>query len=173
MTKQNKTLLALALTGGLAGCAELPPTEEQRTQDPCAAIGKLLQSYKDQFADIRVSRRSFDRISIWTTNYQLVGSGCEIWGWQGGKYNYVCNYVAPDEESAKTIYEDAVQNISACAGEPWGKNQREIQDGLGRQTVWKRPDFAGMVDLKLVQTRGISTPRWAVYLLIGDYNSQL
>lgn len=169
----RKITVTAALILGLCACAELSPAEAPEADDRCAAFGKLLQSYQQQFADIRGTSRTFDRITIWSTRYQLVGSGCEIWGWQGGKYNYVCNYVAPDEASARTIYRDAVEDIEACASEPWHRSERQIQGGVGLQSVWKRPDFSGVVDLKLVQTRGISTPRWAIYLLIGDYNSQL
>lgn len=166
-------LLLAVLVTGLSSCANTYSSDDNSNKDPCESIGKLLVSYQNQFADIRGSRRSFDRISIWSTNYQLVGSGCEIWGWQGGKYNYVCNYVAPDEESARSIYREAASKIGACASEEWQLKQRDTQEGAGAQSVWQQPDLGAVVDLKLVQTRGIGKPRWAIYLLIGDFNSQL
>ena len=166
-------LLLAVLVTGLSSCADTYSSDKTNEKDPCESIGKLLQSYQQQFADIRGSRRSFDRIDIWSTSYQLVGSGCEIWGWQGGKFNYVCNYTAPDEDSARSLYRDAASKIGACASAQWQLEERATQDGTGQQSVWHRPDLGAVVDLKLVQTRGIGKPRWAIYLLIGDFNSQL
>ena len=166
-------LILVVLLTSLNSRANTHSNDETGEKDPCEAIAKLLQSYHKQFADIRGSRRSFDRISIWSTDYQLVGSGCEIWGWQGGKYNYVCNYVAPDEESARSMYQEAQSKIGTCASGDWQLSQRKTQEGVGLQSVWHRPELGAVVDLKLVQTRGIGKPRWAIYLLIGDFNSQL
>lgn len=169
-----KTWLLAVLSLTLAGCVDLPGTRDSEAKvDPCEGIATLLQSYQKQFADIRLSHRSFDRIDIWSSSFQLVGSGCEIWGWQGGKYNYVCNYVAPNEETARELYTNAMGKIQQCANDAWRHESRTTQDGLGQQSVWHKRDFSGMVDLKLVQTRGVGKPRWAIYLLIGDYNSQL
>ena len=169
----SRIVVLASLAISISSCAELKTGEPAAEPDRCQSIEKLLQSYREQFADIRGTRRNFDRIDIWSTSYQLVGSGCEIWGWQGGKYNYVCNYVAPDEDPARTIYQEAATNLDTCATGEWRREEQQTQQGIGLQSVWSRPDFDGVVDLKLVQTRGISRPRWAVYLLIGDYNPNL
>lgn len=141
--------------------------------EPCQAIRSLADSYKRQFADMRQSKRSYNRIDIWSTRFQVVGHHCEIWGWQGGNYNYVCNYVAPNHEVANDTYEQARTTISQCLGDSWELTETPRQQGAGKQTLFKLAGFAAVVDLRLVETRGISTPNWAVYLMVGDFNDQL
>jgi hypothetical protein len=169
----SRLLQLVLLTTALIGCAPTPTSPGQAQRDPCESINRLLESYKTQFDDIRGSKNSFDRITIWSTNYHIVGSGCEIWSWQGGKFNYVCNYVAPDESAARSIYQRAANTIDSCTNSDWSRANREIQQGSGAQTLWHRADSSATVDLKLVETRGVGKPRWAVYLLIGDFNSQI
>ncbi len=168
ITRLLLTLIALCLSA----CASETP-KPSANEDPCATIGRILESYKTQFADIRGQQRSYDRITIWTSTLQLVGSGCEIWGWQGGKYNYVCNYTAPDEASAREIYASAAKRIEACAGPEWMQKESATQQAGGQQVLWQRQASSGIVDLKLVPTRGVNKPRWTIYLLLGDYNPQL
>ena len=168
----NKLLLSTLLLCLLGGCAS-STSKPAGANDPCATIGQILEAYENQFADIRGQKRSYDRITIWTSTLQLVGSGCEIWGWQGGKYNYVCNYTAPDEATARDIYANAVKKIEACAGPEWVQKETDTQQQGGQQMLWQRQGTPQMVDLKLVPTRGINKPRWSLYLLLGDHNPQL
>lgn len=169
----KKILIASALSLVLAGCAGSQSEPPSTNMDPCKGLRTLADSYQRQFADMRGQRRSFDRINIWRTNFQLVGHGCEIWGWQGGNYNYVCNYVAPNQNVATQTYQDAQQVIKQCLGDEWSFSEVPRQDGVGKQSLFKLPGFAAVVDLRLVETRGISTPRWAVYLMFGDLNDQI
>lgn len=169
----RRFLYLILIATALFSCTGTQSSQEQAPKDPCESIGSLLKSHQTGFADIRGRRNSYDRIDIWSTNYQLVGSGCEIWGWQGGKFNYVCNYVAPNEQTARTIYQRASETIGACVTGGWERKDQITQEGVGQQSVWYRPGLSAVVDLKLVQTRGIGKPRWAVYLLIGDLNKQL
>ena len=167
--------LATVCYCAFAACVNAAPPETGSAAkiEPCEAIRTLTSSYKTQFSDIRRAKRSYDRINIWSTGYQLVGSGCEIWGWQGGNFNYVCNYVAPNEATAREIYSKARATIRQCLDEHWAMRQEDLPHTQGSQTVFNKPDFAGVIDLRLLQTRGIAKPRWAIYLLIGDYNSQI
>lgn len=141
--------------------------------EPCEAIRTLTDSYRQQFQDIRRAKRSHDRITIWSTDYQVVGSGCEIWGWQGGHYNYVCNYVAPDQNSAEKIFRNAKSTIRSCLSQDWSLNEEPLAQTPGSKATFSQADFSGVIDLRLLQTRGITTPRWAIYLMIGDYNHEL
>ena len=141
--------------------------------EPCEAIRTLTDSYRQQFRDIRRAKRSHDRITIWSTDYQVVGSGCEIWGWQGGNYNYVCNYVAPDQSSADKIFQKAKGTIKGCLSQDWALHEEELTEAPGSKATFSQADFSGVIDLRMLQTRGITTPRWAVYLMIGDYNYDL
>lgn len=168
----RKLILPTLIACCLGGCAS-EPQKPLATTDPCATVGQILQSYHTQFSDIRSRKRSYDRIDIWSSSLQLVGSGCEIWEWQGGKYNYVCNYTAPDEATARNMYQQANRKLSACAGPQWQRTKNSTQQEGGEQTLWRHQQVQAVVDLKLVPTRGISKPRWAVYLLIGDYNPNL
>jgi hypothetical protein len=170
---RRRFLLLIFIATGLISCTGTQSSQDQAPENRCEPIGKLLQSHQTGFADIRGRRNSYNRIDIWSTSFQLVGSGCEIWGWQEGKFNYVCNYVAPNEESARSIFKRAADTIGACATEGWEREDQSTQEGIGQQSVWRRPGLNAVVDLKLVQTRGIGKPRWAIYLLIGDFNSQL
>jgi hypothetical protein len=169
----NRLLIASLVILGLTACAPQSSKPPAPPADPCADIARVLQSYQTGFADIREQKRSYDRLDIWSSTFQLVGTGCEIWGWQGGQYNYVCNYTAPDEQSALAIYNRAEQKIATCASSEWQRNAHSTQEGSGRQTVWQHHSASAMVDLRLVQTRGIGKPSWAIYLLIGDYNAQM
>ena len=141
--------------------------------ETCEAIRTLTESHQQQFADIRRAKRSYDRIDIWSTSYQIVGSGCEIWAWQGGHFNYICNYVAPDENSAREIYQNARTSIASCLSEDWTQKEQALTNSPGNKTLYESPDSATVIDLRLMETRGISTPRWAVYFLIGDPNTEI
>ncbi len=184
---RQAAVLALA-SAALAGCLTTTPPASGRDAgqptagaakvEPCEAIATLTKSYGNQFADLRRAKRSYNRIDIWSTSYQIVGNNCEIWGWQGGHFNYVCNYVAPDEQSARDIYDRARNTIRQCLAAEWSLRETTLPDAQdaaaqGSQAVFKKADFSGVIDLRLLQTRGINTPRWAVYVMIGDYNAQL
>ena len=175
MLKLFPRLVPAACAALLGGC--LTGTSDSANAkvkiEPCEALKTLAASYDQQFADIRRAKRSHNRIDIWSTSYQIVGSGCEIWGWQGGNYNYVCHYVAPDKDAATAIYQEARTTIDQCLPHPWSEREEALPSAEGRQAVFKKPGFAGVIDLRLLETRGINTPRWAVYLMIGDYNSQI
>lgn len=168
----NKLILFILVTCCLGACASDAP-KPAPTEDPCATIGQILESHKTQFAAIRGEKRSYNRINIWSSPLQLVGKGCEIWGWQGGKYNYVCNYTAPDEATARELYQSAAEKINTCAGPEWQQKEGSTQQQGGRQTLWQKQGAGEIIDLKLVPTRAVSKPRWAIYLLLGDYNPQL
>jgi hypothetical protein len=169
----RKLILPTLIACCISGCAGDPQKPPPAASDPCATIGQILESYQTDFSDIRGQRRSLNRIDIWSSKLQLVGNSCEIWEWQGGKYNYVCNYTAPDEATARSTYQQAATNIGACASAQWQRAESSTQQAGGEQTLWRHQDVAAVVDLKLVPTRGISKPRWAVYLLIGDYNPDM
>jgi hypothetical protein len=165
-------MVTLTLSG-CYGMQDANNSDATNNIEPCEAIRTLTESYQHQFQDIRKAQRSHDRITIWSTDYQVVGNGCEIWGWQGGNYNYVCNYVAPDQQSAENIYQKAKSTIGGCLPEEWQLHEEPLGQPPGSKAVFSLPTFSGVVDLRLVQTRGITTPRWAIYLMIGDYNSQI
>lgn len=176
----TSALISGCLTSGAApsgGNAEGPAAADRKVE-PCEAIATLTQSYTRQFADIRRAKRSYNRIDIWSTPYQVVGNNCEIWGWPGGHFNYVCHYVAPDENSAREIYGRAHNTIHQCLDPSWTLREAALQDAqdsgtAGSQAVFEKEGLNGVIDLRLMQTRGINKPRWAVYMMIGDYNSQL
>jgi len=171
VTATGLTLLTLTGCYGTQGVNNSSEVNQQ--VEPCAAIRTLTDSYEQQFRDIRKAQRSLDRITIWSTDYQIVGSSCEIWGWQGGNYNYVCHYVAPDQSSAEEIYQRAKSTIRRCLPAQWTMQENALAQSPGSKAVFSLPEFGGVIDLRMLQTRGITTSRWAVYLMIGDYNSQL
>lgn len=162
--------LSLALTTACTGTKTV--SEPARDDgDRCDALKMLAESHARQFAEIRGSRRTHHSISIWSTTEQLVGNNCEVWGWQGGHYNYVCHYLAPDEDVARSVYQRARQRIAACLPESWRRQESALRDVPGTQSVFQSPGNTA-IDLRVQETRGIYTPRWAVYLMIGDINTR-
>ncbi len=168
-------LLALASTLLLA-CTYSSAKQQQADQrnrppeEACGEVKALIDSQADGFKNIRTTRRDTSWMEVWNTNFQLVGKGCQVWGWGEGGYSYVCSRTEPNKELAKEDYSKAVKFTRQCLGKQWQEQFLERDKGTAYKTEFSLPGKPVVVAVHGVKARGLFQDEWTVYYFVGDPN---
>lgn len=136
-------------------------------EENCSKIKTLVSSYNQGFSDIRVAEFSNKLMTIWQTDYHLVGKGCEIWGWSGGKIDYLCSKTFPTEETAHERYQEVKLNLQACLV-GWQVTQRKRSSSDGKRVEFQKGEALPVVTLQTVNTKGLFKSEWTDYIFIGS-----
>jgi hypothetical protein len=160
------TLVVLSLPSAIYAAPESVKSEST-LEENCAKIKTLVTSYNKGFGDIRGAQFPNKLMTIWETDFHLVGKGCEIWGWSGGKVDYVCSKTFPTEDSAHARYQDVKRNLQTClAG--WGISQGKTSAGEGMRVEFQNGTALPIITLQSVNTKGLFKSEWTDYIFIGS-----
>ena len=172
----KKLFWGLGISAALGvGCATgYQQLERGITEDnPCKVLRTLAQEHQTDFKSIRTNPSRHPTVTIWHTNYQVFRNACEIWGWDQGKYSYVCSQISPSKDIAMASYNRAVNVIQSCLSDEWEAIETPRKLGNGTRTVFRKPGFNTIGSVHAVQTQGLIKDEWSTYFFVGDYNPNL
>ncbi len=135
-------------------------------QTDCQSLSTLFNKSNNGFESIRLRPSYKNKITLWSSRYQLIANHCQIWQW-ADKYSYVCNKVYPDQETAHQAYELAQTFINQCLSEnPGGWYERQgVLDGRGEETQYLLEEQV-RGSLRKMNSPGLFKDSWSVYFWI-------
>lgn len=157
----------------LTGCASHLEKErhliaqQPDQQDVCGQLNYVFDNSSNGFRAIRSQPNFQNKITLWKSTYQPLKTNCEIWQWSH-RYSFVCSKVLPDAESAQAIYDETNTTIQQCVKSGNIALQREkLPDNKGEKTEYL---LDGQVrgSTQLVNTKGLFSDDWTVYVLISS-----
>lgn len=142
------------------------------TTNACAKLSLLEKAYHNDFKDLKEIKVKGRVSNMWRAKYQLFGENCQVFTWGGDQHNYSCRLVAPDEESARTYYQNAKTITQECLGETWNleESKRARDDGM-KTTFTKRvtsEEEKVTFSTHLVSTPGVFSSTWTIYYYVGN-----
>lgn len=157
----------------LTGCAAQLEKEARLAaqqpdqQDVCGQINYVLNNSSNGFKAIRTQPNFLNKITLWKSTYQPLQVSCEIWQW-ASRYSFVCSKVLPDQQSARAIYDETNTVIQQCIKSDQAETQlEELPDGKGERTQYLL-NGQNRGSTLLVNTRGLFSDDWTVYVLISS-----
>lgn len=160
------TLIILSVPTGIFAAAD-SASAKSIVEENCSKIEMLVASYDNGFSSIRGAEFSHNLMTIWEADFHLVGKGCEIWGWSGGKIDYLCSKTFPTEASAHARYQEVKRNLQTClAG--WTVSQSMRDSSTDKRVVFQNEDSLPVVTLQAVNTKGLFKSEWTDYIFIGS-----
>ena len=139
----------------------------------CEKVNALLKAHSNGFSNIRTSKSTAASIDIWKARYHLVGQSCQIWGWSGDRFVYVCNATAPTEAVARQWYEKAKAETRACLNNNWSLSEASRTIGNGNKAIFSQPGSDLKVATHVIETRGLFKSEWAAYYFVGNSSEEL
>lgn len=175
MTIFTRLAAAGLIAFGASACVENTQSTKSMVEamSSCEKVDALLQAHRNGFSKIRTSRSTAARIDIWKARYHLVGNNCQIWGWSGERFDYVCNATAPTETIAREWYEKAKVETAKCLDESWTLKEMPRSIGNGSKAVFSQKGSDLKIATHVIETRGLFKTEWATYYFIGDSNEDL
>ena len=171
--KTTKKSLPVIITVWLAGCAlnqdpqQTMAAAHPKTDDYCEQLDYIFSNSSDGFKVIRTQPNYQNKITLWKSTYQPLPVNCEIWQWSN-RYSYVCSQVLPDQQSAMSIYDEANKVIKECVkGNQVVQRLEKLPDEKGEKTEYLINDQV-RGSTQLVNTRGLFSDDWTVYVLISS-----
>ena len=160
----------------LTGCASHLEKERQLIADQpdqldvCGQINYVFDNSSNGFRDIRSQPNFQNKITLWKSTYQPLKTSCEIWQWSN-RYSFVCSKVLPNAQSAQAIYDETNTTIQQCIKAASVETRHEqLPDNKGEKTEYL---LNGQVrgSTQLVNTNGLFSDDWTVYVLISSPDS--
>ncbi|MCW7555062.1 hypothetical protein NX722_21035 [Endozoicomonas gorgoniicola] len=160
----------------LTGCASQLEKEKQQLaqqpdqQDVCEQINYVFDNSSNGFRAIRSQPNFQNKITLWKSTYQPLETNCEIWQWSN-RYSFVCSKVLPNAQSAQAIYDETNSTIQQCIKAASVETRHEqLPDNKGEKTEYL---LNGQVrgSTQLVNTKGLFSDDWTVYVLISSPDS--
>ena len=166
-------LAVLLLPTLLTGCASHLENEKQllaeqpHQQDVCGQLNYVFNNSSNGFRAIRSEPNFQNKITLWKSTYQPLETNCEIWQWSN-RYSFVCSKILPDAQSARAIYDETNTTIQQCVKADNVTTRHEpLPDNKGERTEYR---VNGQVrgSTELVNTKGLFSDDWTVYVLISS-----
>jgi hypothetical protein len=169
---------SLALAASLL-CSACIPTTDQRlaakadSMTACEKVNVLIASYSDGFQVLQGQRRSTRYGDMWIARYDVVGKGCEVWRLGDNSTYYVCNRIAPDQETAAHYYDEARELLHSCLGPDWRETEAPRSANSALKTVFATAATKATFSVRAIKTEGLFKQQWSVYYWVGDQHDQL
>lgn len=130
----------------------------------------MLDSYQRGFSDVKGSRTTSSRVTVWSTKVDLVGNSCQILQWGVGRDQYVCQVKFKDEQSALTHRSMVAAHVGQCLGSGWVRQRTARGVGEGSRVIYRRK----LSGKRAEQVSLIAAPRgrrvdggWSSFLILG------
>ncbi|WP_125781654.1 hypothetical protein [Pseudoalteromonas rubra] len=117
-------ILPIALLS-LTACQQLPADVQQRvdTMSDCEKVLALTSGAQDDFAQLKGSEVSSPLMSAWQPKAHLIANSCQINQYSSGRVAYECTKSFITESDATALFNKVDQQLSACLGTSWQKDQ--------------------------------------------------
>lgn len=166
-----RNVLWISLGAALCACTAAPPAKPPGgAAEICNSVQTLVAAHRTGFAGLRGAQSSTRFGDIWAAQQQLIGNDCQIWGWGGGSFGYVCAVPAPNRETAMGYYQKARDFTARCLGTQWSVLESVGQSDDSHDAVFSRVGSNTVVAVRAVPVRGIAKSQWTAYYYIGDRN---
>lgn len=143
------------------------------TTNPCTKLSLLKNAYNDDFEQLKEIQISGRTSNIWRAKYQLFGQDCQVFSWGGKQNTYSCHLIAPDEQTAKSYYQNAKTITQQCLGDDWSQKEDKRAHDDGMKTVYsnqKNINEKVTFSTHLVPTSGLFSTTWTIYYYVGNNN---
>ena len=169
---------SLAIVAALLCSACIPTTDQQlavkaSSMNTCDKVKALIAGYGDGFQVLQGQRRSTRYGDMWSARYDVVGKGCEIWRLGDNSTYYVCNRIAPDQETAAHYYDEARELLHSCLDQDWRETEAPRAANGNLKTVFATASTRATFSVRAIKTEGVFKQQWSVYYWVGDQHDQL
>jgi len=158
----------LIFCGVISSCMSTTGRVAQNTASTMSACDALIQGHANGFEKLRGTRTKTPYGDIWKANYDVVGSGCEIWQPGQGGTHYVCTRAAPDKSTADGYYNAARDTLRNCLGATWQEKEQPRKLAEGVKSVFSKPDETAVVAIHEIQIDGLLRKQWSIYYIVGE-----
>ncbi len=162
----NRAVLFLSVASALTACTSWQKAPS--TAATCEQLQELVADHSSGFQNFRGRASDAKSITVWRSNFHLVGNDCQVWGWGEGRFSYVCSLIEPNEATAQTHFKAAQEKARTCLDSSWSITVGERAMGPGKRADFSHPDKTAVISMVVMPSPALFRDEWRTYYFVGD-----
>jgi hypothetical protein len=134
----------------------------------CEKVNALVAGHSKGFPQLRAAQTTSKYMDMWRARYNLVGEGCQVWGWGNAKFSYVCSLTEPSEQVAMEHFEQAKKITHECLGDSWSMKQGKRKQGDGVKAEFSVAGKNTVITVVAASSPTLFASEWKTYYFVGD-----